>query len=509
MHSKLIGLLLCCLIGQGEAQTSLKRLNLEYGAYSVGFQHEIRYDSSRSYRRQSDWAKHSMPRPIPISMWYPAGQKPNGKVPMLVLDYMEILKEEEEWEYLPNEEVLNWFYYPNTPENQAHLMENSQAYQGLSAAPGPFPVVLYAPSYQASSIENFALCEYLASHGFLVLASPSRGAQTRWMEGATAKDMETQARDIEFLLGGLTSYPQAHRERIATMGFSFGGLSQVLAQMRHEQIDAVLSLDGSIRYVPETLERSPFYSIAKADVPFLHMAQKDIPESVLKEDGIDPRKNSEFSYYDSLHACLAYRLKMEDLSHAHFSTLGVLFQPRDTRQDKSEAKIMASYNWMCQYSLHFLNAFLKDEASSRKFVDNIPEANGVAPGLIRYQKKAPDTLKASFEDFHEQAQAQDYQNLLSLYKSFQTREADFQIPEWKLNNLGLHLVFHPQGGANGIAIFSLATSLYPNSSNLYDSMAEGYLFLGEKEKAIQSFRKSLELDANNLHAAKRLEELEK
>lgn len=43
-------------------------------------------------------------------------------------------------------------------------------------AEGRFPVVIYAPSGSSVSWENADLCEYLASHGYVVLASPSMGA---------------------------------------------------------------------------------------------------------------------------------------------------------------------------------------------------------------------------------------------------------------------------------------------------------------------------------------------
>ena len=86
-----------------------------------------------------------------------------NREPLTVLDYFEVLKEEEEWEHLPNDQILNWFYYANTPANQKHLLETTTAYGGARSAKGKFPVIIYAPSFQASSIENFALCEYLAS----------------------------------------------------------------------------------------------------------------------------------------------------------------------------------------------------------------------------------------------------------------------------------------------------------------------------------------------------------
>ena len=280
-------------------QTSLEAIAFENGSFQVGFTHYMLTDSTRTYRRESDWSTRNIPRPIPVSLWYPSTHTKGGE-PRQIIDYMEILKEEEEWENLPNEFILNWFYYPNTPENRQHLPELTNAFNDLPPAKGSFPAIVYAPSFQASSIENFALCEYLASHGYVVISSPSRGTETRLMEGGTEKDMESQARDIELLVKVVGQLPYVNPEKIATMGFSFGGLSHVLSQMRNEGIKAIVSLDGSIKYQYQTLKKSPFFNLEKVDVPFIHMAQKDIPEQVLLADNIDPTLNTQFTFYDSL-----------------------------------------------------------------------------------------------------------------------------------------------------------------------------------------------------------------
>lgn len=219
-----------------------------------------------------------MPRPIPVSIWYPAA-KSQDSVPVLAIShYMEILKEEEEWEHLPNEQILNWFYYDNNTKNRKHLAEKTNARSNASPVERKFPTIIYAPSYQASSIENFALCEFLASHGFMVISSPSRGTESRLMEGGMEKDMETQAQDIMYLVHLALQSPQTDASRIATMGFSFGGLSNVLAQMQNRYIRAIVSLDGSIKYQYKTLKKSPFGAMDNMTVPFIHMAQKDIPK---------------------------------------------------------------------------------------------------------------------------------------------------------------------------------------------------------------------------------------
>ena len=295
-------------------QTSLKKIDLNFGNYNVGFKHYIIFDSTRTYSRIYDYNNQKIPRPIPTSIWFPSKQNIDGKEQLKILDYLEILKEEEEWEYLPNEQILNWFYYANTPDNQDHLKEKTTAYLGLEFADDKFPVIAYAPSYQASSIENFALCEYLASHGYIVISSPSRGTDARWFSGNNAKEMETQARDVEFLIKEIAKFPAANSNKIATIGFSFGGLSNILAQTRNDKINAVVSLDGTERYQYKLLKKSPFFEPKKIDVPYIHMAQKDIPKEVLKEDNINYELNSKFQLYDSITNSNAYKL----ISHPPF-----------------------------------------------------------------------------------------------------------------------------------------------------------------------------------------------
>lgn len=488
------------------AQVSLKDIALENGAHSVGFRHYSTTDSTRTYKRTFDWNNQRIFRPLPVSIWYPSIEKKNATT-MTVLAYMEILKEEEEWEHLPNEQILNWFYYPNTPENKKHLSEKTTAVLKGKPTKGKFPVIIYAPSYQASSIENFALCEYLASHGYIVLSSPGRGTDNRFMEGGTVKDMETQARDIEFLIKEAAKLPNANEEQIATIGFSFGGLSNVLAQMRNNRIKANVSLDGSIRYQYATLQKSPFADIKRANVPFIHMAQKDIPENVLKEDKLDAALNTKFDFYDSLVYSQAYSLKFHNLTHSSFSTLGVLFQPRDPRQDKTDQEIMESYKLVSHYTLTFLNAYLKNDTKALLFLKNSPEKNKINEGSISKKEKSPQNLPFTFEDFNELAQKQGYTNLKELYDSLRHKHTSFKLAEGSLNNLGLQLVFNPKTSGKGINILLLAVAIYPQSANLFDSLAEGYLHTGNKEKAIQYFEKSLKLDATNQNASTRLQEL--
>lgn len=489
------------------AQTSLKEIDLEKGKYNVGFRHYTISDSTRTYSRIYDYTKTKIARPISVSMWYPSGQNVEGLEPLQVVDYFEILKKEEEWEHLPNEQLLNWFYYSNTPENQKHLEEKTTAYAKAEFGKGKFPLILYTPSYQASSIENFALCEYLASHGFVVMSGPSRGTDTRWFSSNNAKEMETQARDVEFLMKEAGKFPIVDHDKMAVMGFSFGGLSNIIVQNRNDNVKAIVSLDGTERYQYGLLNQSPFFDAPKIDVPYIHMAQKDIPEIVLKEDKIDAELNSRFQLYDSISKSKSYRLKFHHLTHSHFSTLGVLFAHRDPRQDKSDPEIMESYKWVAVYALHFLEATLNQNKKASDFMENGPSDNGVPSRLVTQTIKQPERRAFDFHDFNDLALAQNYEDLSQLYDSIIKSHPSFKILEGDLNTLGLQLVFNPNRSSQGIDVFKLATTLFPNSFNLYDSLAEGYLYLGDKEKAIESFEKSLELNSQNQNAINRLKQL--
>ncbi|SHG56044.1 alpha/beta hydrolase [Flagellimonas flava] len=488
-------------------QTSLEQIDLANGKFKVGFLHYTISDSTRTYSRIYDYSNAKITRPIPISLWYPSNQNDDEVIPLKVLDYLRILKEEEEWEHLPDEHILNWFYYANSPANQKHLKEETTAYPKLEFAQGQFPAVVYSPSLMASSIENFAVCEYLASHGYIVISSPSRGTENRWFTNNGAMEMETQARDVEFLIKQVGKFPNADSDKTAVMGFSLGGPANILAQTRNKNIRAVASLDGTERYNYALLKKSPFFAAHKVGVPYIHMAQKIIPNEVLKEDNIDPELNTKFELYDSITKSRAYRLRFHNLTHSYFSTLGVLFQDRDKRQDKSDAEIMVSYKWVSVYVLNFLNAFLKDDDTALAFIENQPSDNGIKEGLISYTSKQPTRDEFSFQDFNDLASKQHYKNLMELYLSVKKKNPSFQLPESNLNTLGLQLVINPETTEQGIPVLLLATELYPNSANLFDSLAEAYLFLGNTEKAIENFEKSLELNAQNQNAIQRLKQL--
>jgi hypothetical protein len=483
------------------AQASFDEFNLTYGTYDVGFKNIEMKDPMRGYDYSMEQNDQKGARPISASLWYPATMK-EGDETVKILDYLRIFTAEKEWKYLPDEELLNWYQYWNTHKNRASIQGTSKAFKKAEIAKGKFPLIIYAPSYEASSIENFAWAEFLASHGYMVVSCPSLGPNDQWIRKDLMGGLQSQARDLEFLLHKFSQLPQVDSGKIATAGFSFGGLSNVLFQMRNQQIKAILSLDGTVRYNYKLLKEASGFDMNNVDVPFLHMAQKAIPEEVMKKDQMDSKLNTDFDFYDDLKFSDAYKLRFHDLTHLNFSAMDVMLKNHDPKQDKSDEKILNSYRLVLAYSLQFLNAYLKDDPVAFKYLQQTENSE-----LISKEFKKAKEKGFTFRDFHALAKKRQYQNLISLYNSIKKKHPTFQIPEGAINQVGLQLIFNPKTAKHGIAIYELALHIYPKSANLYDSLATGYFYLGNKEQATKNFKKSLDLYPQNQHAKDKLKKL--
>lgn len=75
----------------------------------------------------------------------------------------------------------------------------------------------------------------------------------------------------------------------------------------------------------------------------------------------------------------------------------------------------------------------------------------------------------------------------------------YYIDEGKINQLGYQLL-NGEKTAAAIEVFKLNVREFPKSSNVYDSLAEAYLKAGNRELAIQNYKRSIELDPTNRNA---------
>jgi hypothetical protein len=89
--------------------------------------------------------------------------------------------------------------------------------------------------------------------------------------------------------------------------------------------------------------------------------------------------------------------------------------------------------------------------------------------------------------------------MIALYmERKQKKFVDLYRSDEDLNTIGYMLLErYPE---EALKVFKLNVEEYPAVSNVYDSLGEGYMKLGDFEKAILNYQKSLELDPKNKNA---------
>jgi peptidylprolyl isomerase len=80
-------------------------------------------------------------------------------------------------------------------------------------------------------------------------------------------------------------------------------------------------------------------------------------------------------------------------------------------------------------------------------------------------------------------------------------DPDLYVAESELNSFGYSLLRRKQVN-EAIEVLKLNVEAYPQSANVYDSLAEAYLVSGNKEKAIENYQRALALDPT-MDSAKR------
>ena len=79
--------------------------------------------------------------------------------------------------------------------------------------------------------------------------------------------------------------------------------------------------------------------------------------------------------------------------------------------------------------------------------------------------------------------------------------------EGTVNNMGYTMLYGMKDVKKAIQFFEYNISNFPNSANVYDSLAEAYMVRGDKAQALKNYAKSLKLDPNNQNAARCIREL--
>ena len=327
------------------------QFELKIGPYSVGLRVLQQYDRSRVYRTRFDLLAGrandgERARPVPALVWYPARQ---GGAAVTYLDYVRTVATEEDLT-ISHQEIDRctsaWIEARSKRMDKDMLQQELRrvmwAVRDARPAAGKFPVVVYAPSLSAPAHENVEMCEFLASQGYIVIGSADMGTRTRAMN-IDAEGLESGAADVRFLVSTAHTLAQAETSRIAVVGFSWGGLVNVVAAASDDRIGAVVSLDGSVRSYPKFVNGGP-------------EALKDVT----------PKRGAVPCMFIGARPKTIEQLASSPDMSLDFSSRGHRLIAPDPSQPYSRQEALTAYAWTVRYVHPFLDASLKESAPAER-----------------------------------------------------------------------------------------------------------------------------------------------
>ncbi|MDV6331240.1 tetratricopeptide repeat protein [Asticcacaulis sp. 201] len=480
------------------------------GPYAVGLKVVTQYDYSRGYGGANDPVTGvrktgERARPIQTLIWYPAEASGAG---LTLGDYLKLGASDDDFELSTADRttaeqafVAGRTFRLSKERALAELTAPMLAHADASPASGKFPVVVYAPSFSAWAFENADLCEFLASQGYVVIASPSLGANTREMT-TDVEGIEAQAADIGFLISYAHSLPQADTGRIGVIGYSWGGIANVFAAAKDGRINALVALDGSVRYWPDMIAQAKYVTPARVTAPLLYLAARP-KETEHVSAGVDEAS----SFLTKMIYADVYRVTLNPLQHPNFSSVfDQRLAPDDGDREYDKDEMSAAYGWLETYVVHYLDAYLKGDATGLAFLRRTPRENGTPAHMVTSDWHAGAGSPPTREALAVQAAKSDFTTIEADYQALKARAPDFSLSEGELNDWGYRLL--AMGRArSAVSVFKLAAKLYPTSGNAFDSLGEAYAKNGQKAEAVKAYTQSLQLDPTNSNAKAQLEVL--
>ena len=480
------------------------------GHYHVGLKIVEQYDYSRTYRRSTDDLGKpyvgERSRPLQTLIWYPA--ESSAAKPMTVGDYGNLMATETSFGTpRMTADAKDWIS-GMTPA----LAMPMWAVRDAPLSTGRFPVVIYAPSFSAMSWENADLCEYLATHGYVVIASPDMGVMTRGMTSDVA-GITAQARDISFLIGYAQTLPDTDMSEVAVAGFSWGGISNLFAAARDNRIDALVALDGSMRYYAGLVKQAGDVHPEQMTIPLLYFAQGEISLEDQARYFTETSKNEGPNVLNAWTHGDLVTIHMLGLIHTEHSSM---YQRNEKiwkhykevqKADYEREDGITGYAWIARYTLQFLNAYLKHDAASMAYLKKTPAENGVPKHFMTVNYRAAKGMPASFEAFRSELGRQGFDHAPEVYSAMQKEKADFKLDEDAVDSWATDLITDNHL-PEAIALLKLDVQIYPGSGGSYYSLGEAYAKSGQKQLALESYKKSLEKDPNNDDTKQKIKDLQ-
>ena len=199
---------------------------------------------------------HARGREIRMYLWYPVSSS-FSKPPMLFEKYAHSSVEDLALHQATKKDIFECVELPLvrglSKEKLLDLLQKpAAAIENAPSAEGCFPLIIFGQGlFYETPITHVVLCEYLASFGFVVATCPLMGTHSHLVK-LNLVDLETQVRDMEFVLSHCCRFWYVDKNRLGLIGFDLGSMSALLVQVSvaGSYASTTASLSGPVAVPP-------------------------------------------------------------------------------------------------------------------------------------------------------------------------------------------------------------------------------------------------------------------
>jgi tetratricopeptide (TPR) repeat protein len=464
--------------------------DLVKGFYNVGFKYYKTYDKSRLYVMNED----TISRPLLIHFWYPSNENIQ-KDRYSFMNYIDLISLRENFDKSFSEVEGNSFNFVSAYAGFAkqHFgVDTSLTTQKILDYPvlaqygvdrvlstKKFPLIIYAPSNSKSAVQNHMICEYLASHGYLVIAVGSAGANSLVRKN-DQESILAQVEDMEYILKFFEDNLNIKYSGLGIFGFSTGGLATTIFQMRNEDVGAVFSMDGSQEYGHYiTLSKVVDFNLKKTNVPYCLLINNYENFSI-------------YPYYNSIVSDDKYLFRMPYIDHNGFVSYWKFFDLCSASPNLN--KFCTSYDYICSTALIFFNKYLKSEHLTNNELELDFQTNEYIKSITSDNSIIAELGNIILSDGIEPAK----EFLTSNHEVFIKKENEINI---------LSKLFRDPYPQSAIQLLLFNIKMHPNSWQAYYELGFTYKLNGYLPLAKETLMKAQELNPENTEIVSLLDEI--
>jgi len=467
--------------------------DLSLGSYQVGYRTIFHYDITKTGIPYSDWDGNlyfnydaAQGRQYQINVWYPA--KSGSGTPINYDHYVNLLGRQIDFnDTEAQSEFARQMFIQQTNDlggNGSFTSDDLDTLLALKVTarleaqplPGPFPVVLFpnggSPAFQS------IMCEFLASHGYVVIAFAAKGRFSFGLEVSTI-GIETAVDDLEFVLDKIGTLPFTDMHQIGLMANAISSSVCAAAASRNEKIKALVSLEGGLpsAFEQRLLKKSVFYTPENLHLPILLI--------YAPHPSIDPKYTFHLKYADRYYAHFP---KMSEFVMLNF---GMFDSVIPDIIGAHEGNTQLGYETANQLILNFLDIELKGKngdvldgtamTAYQHSVDTFFVLKGLTP---------PPNLAILKDLFIKKG----FQPIDSIYQTLKSDQNPQPFDRSFYDSYRAWLAWEKDSSyQNRRHLYQLALDSYPQSSRVNYYYAYYLWRTGQKDEAIIHYNKALAL----------------